>query len=166
MERPPRRRRRRLVLWLVLGVAVVAGGLAAAQASGLLLHDTAKPASVEEALRRFREGGRAAGKLEGVYLFTTRGEESLDALGGAHHRYPATTSVTAARVPCGMRLHWEALQGRSTTWTLCATRLGIELRASEEVHRFFGQSDRTTYDCEGSVLMPAQETNGAAHAFS
>lgn len=164
MARSPRRRRR-LAAGLVLAVVLVAGGLAAAVASGLLLHDTARPASVEDALRRFRERSHDPGELEGVYLYATRGGESLDALGGAHHRYPPTTSVTAVRVPCGLRLRWEALEGRSMTWTLCTTATGVELRSSEEVHRFFGQTDRTSYACTGSLLLPAHAEAGATRSF-
>ena len=148
----------------MLALAVLAGVIAAV-VGGLLLSDTAKPASIQDVVRRFQQADRSAGKLDGVYLYATRGQESIDALGGVHHRYPATTGITAVSVPCGMRLHWDALQGRSSTWTLCATPLGIELHATEVVHRFFGQTDRTSYACAGSVLVPAGETAGATRAF-
>lgn len=63
------------------------------------------------------------------------------------------------RVPCGLRLDWSALQDRSTGWTFCSTPAGIELRSYEEIHRFFGQTDHTRYDCVDAVLLP---TGGAA----
>jgi hypothetical protein len=152
-------------LGLVLGVVLVAGGIAAAIAAGLLLNDEATPVSIQDVLQRFHEGGGGGGRLDGVYLYTTRGEESVDALGGAHHRYPAKTTVTAVTVPCGLELQWDALEGRSATWTLCATRRGIELQGWEVVHRFFGQTDSTSYVCSESMLVPAQRTAGATSAF-
>ena len=66
---------------------------------------------------------------------------------------------------CGLRLHWEALEARSATWTLCATRLGIELQGWQVVHRFFGRTDRTSYTCTRTVLAPADETSGATSTF-
>ncbi len=120
---------------------------------GFLLHDTARPASIQDAVHRFRTGGSRGGELDGVYLYATRGGESVDALGGAHHRYPATTSITAVGAPCGVKLRWEVLHGRSTTWTLCSTRAGVELGTEEVVHTFFGQADDTTYACAGSELL-------------
>jgi hypothetical protein len=162
MERP-RRRRRRIVAGLAILVALIVGGLAAAVAFGFLLHDTATPVSIQEVVKRFREG--RPGTLDGVYVYGTQGGESVDALGGAHHRYPARTSITVVRVPCGVRLHWEPLEERSATWTLCATRRGIELRSWEVAHRFFGQSDRTGYVCTAGVLVPASSSPGTAKAF-
>ena len=91
--------------------------------------------------------------MDGVYLYATSGSESIDALGGARHVYPATTTVTVISTGCGVQLRWESLEDRSTTWLLCGRRL--DLRTSEEVHRFFGQRDRTAYRCEGSVLRPS-----------
>jgi hypothetical protein len=144
--------RRPIAAGIVLVLAVVVG-LIAAIAGGLFLNDTARPASIQDAIQRFQTGGTGGGKLAGVYLYATRGAESVDALGGAHHRYPATTSITAVGARCGLKLRWDALQGRSTTWTLCTTAAGIELGSEEVVHTFFGQADDTTYVCTGSELL-------------
>ena len=161
-----RPRRRRLVVGILVGAFVIAG-LAGAQASGILFHDRSKPASIEGALRAFRENSPDAQELEGVYVYTTTGGESVDVLGGARHHYPAKTSVTAHRVPCGLELHWAALEDRATTWTLCSTDAGIELRGSDERHKFFWQRDRTSYICEGTVLVPAGNAGTAAgHDFT
>ncbi len=150
---------RRLALAILLGALVVGGGLAAAVAGGLLLHDTAEPASVAAAVARL--GVRSTGGgIGGVYVYETRGGESVSAVVSAHHVYPARTGITVVPAACGIRLRWEALQGRSTTWTLCRTRLGLELRVSAEAHRFFGQDDRTTYTCDGAVLEPAAGESG------
>lgn len=146
VKRPLRWRRRRLVTGLVLAAAI-AGGLAAAWAGGLLFADAARPASVENALQRFRAIDPHPRTLDGVYTYATRGGESLDVLGGARHPYPATTTITVVEVPCGVELRWDALAGRSTTWTLCADSSGIDLRRLDEVHTFFGHSDQTLYTC-------------------
>lgn len=148
-----RPRRRRVVLAILLGALVVAG-IAGAR-SGIFARDRSHAASVQDALRRFRQGDRRVRSLEGVYTFATTGHESVDALGGAHHHYPSVTTVTALRVPCGLRLDWRALRERSTTWTLCSTASGIELATSSERHHFFWQSDTTTYACTGALLLPA-----------
>ena len=113
----------------------------------MLLKDKATPVSIQDVLARFHEGERRTGKLDGVYLYATRGQESVDALGGATHRYPKSTTITLVTVPCGMRLLWEPFEERSVRWTLCATGDGIELADWEVAHEFFGQGDRTGYTC-------------------
>jgi hypothetical protein len=156
---------RRLLIGFALAIALIAGGLAAAVASGLLLHDTATPVSIAEVVAHFHQHGGAAGGRDGVYLYLTQGGESVDALGGAQHRYPGTTSITSVGTPCGVRLHWEPLKERSATWTLCTTPQGVELEGFTVTHRFFGQGDTTTYTCADSVLLPAHESTGATSPF-
>ena len=152
------------MIGLVVALAVVVGVVAAAISGGLILNDTARPASVADAVDRFQTGGAGGGKLDGVYLYATKGGESVDALGGAHHRYPATTTITAMGAPCGVKLRWDALQGRSTTWTLCSTKAGVELGTEEVVHTFFGQADDTTYACAGSELLRSGTSRAAPGA--
>lgn len=146
MKHLPGSRRHRLTTGLVLAAAVAAG-LAAAWAGGLLFADTARPASVESALQLFRANDPRPQPLDGVYTYATRGSESLDVLGGTRHPYPATTTITVVEVPCGLRLRWDALAGRSTTWTLCTRSPGSNLRGLDQVHSFFGRHDRTLYIC-------------------
>src|SRR5262245_26155673 len=145
MKRPSRGRL--VIAGLVLVPLVIAGGVAVAIASGLLLNDKATPVSIQDVLEHFHEGERGSGELDGVYLYTTRGEESVDALGGATHRYPKATTITVVTAPCGMRLLWEPFEERSVAWRLCATAAGIELAGWEVAHEFFGQGDRTGYTC-------------------
>lgn len=159
MRRP---RRRHVVIALILVPLLALGGIAIAIATGLLLKDTATPVSIQDVLERRHEGERGTGKLDGVYLYATRGQESVDALGGATHRYPKSTTITLVTVPCGMRLLWEPFEERSVRWTLCATGDGIELADWEVAHEFFGQGDRTGYTCTESVLVPAEEKSGAS----
>ena len=162
MRRPSRRR-------LIIGLAVlvpliIVGGLAFAVTTGLLLEDKATPVSIQDVLARFHEGERRTGNLDGVYLYATRGQESVDALGGATHRYPKSTTITLVTVPCGMRLLWEPFEERSVLWTLCATGDGIELADWKVAHEFFGQGDRTGYTCTDMVLVPTRE-DSAARSF-
>ena len=82
-----RRPTRRLTIGLtVFGIVLL---IAAAWAGGFFLHDSSQAASISEALRRFRASEHEPGGLNGVYLYATQGSESIDALGGASHTYPA-----------------------------------------------------------------------------
>jgi hypothetical protein len=157
--------RPRLLVGLAVGLAV-SGGLAGAWAGGLILHDTSRPESIRDALARFRLADPRPSAADGVYLYATTGGESVSALGGAHHPYPATTALIVRRTGCGHELRWDALQTRSTTWLLCRGPGGLELRRSSEVHRFFGFGDVTTYACKGSVVRPAVARPGDAWRYS
>jgi hypothetical protein len=132
---------------LVLAVAAIAAVLGAAWASGLFSTDAARPASAGSALERFRASDPHPEPLDGVYTYRTRGGESLDVLGGRRHRYPKTTTITVVEVPPCVRLRWDALADRSTTWTLCTSSGSVDLRSLDEVHSFLGQTDRTLYAC-------------------
>jgi hypothetical protein len=151
------RRFKRVVIGLCAGLIALISALVIAWASGLVLHDSSQAASIKQALRDFRASNHGSGELNGVYLYATSGSESIDALGGASHTYPTTTAVTVVEVPCGLRLTWAALDGRSTTWTFCETAAGVVLRSSDERHTFFGQHDHTTYACSGRVLVPVSD---------
>lgn len=161
-------RLRRLAVWMGSGLLALVALVAVAWTLGLLPQDSSEAASVEQALDDFRSehGGGGQGQrrspIEGVYLYATEGHESIDALGGANHTYPATTTITVIRSGCGLELRWRALQGRSTTWTLCASAAGMELLRSDERHSFYGRSDHTTYGCEGRVLLPRRGPKGTS----
>lgn len=43
----------------------------------------------------------------GVYLYESSGFDSVDALTGARHDYPAQTTVTITTEGCGVRVRWE-----------------------------------------------------------
>jgi hypothetical protein len=141
-----------VVILVAALVAVVA--LSATLATGVLLRDKATPTSVRDGLRRFRADDPKPAAGDGVYVYATRGFESIDVLGGARHPYPATSALTAIAAGCGTRIEWRPLEGRSTSWTLCRTDRGIELRAYEEMHQFFGQTDATSYACVDALLLP------------
>jgi hypothetical protein len=163
MKRIKRPSRRKTIGLTLCGVFLL---IAAAWAGGFFLNDSSHPASISQALRRFRASGHDSGGLNGVYLYATKGSESIDALGGVKHIYPAKTSIAVIDVPCGIRLRWDALQNRSTTWTFCTTAAGIEFRVSDERHAFFGQSDHTVYTCSGRLLVPKKVVAGATRPYS
>lgn len=162
MLRLRRPSRTRAVIGILVAAFVIAG-LGGARA-GLFARDRAKASTIADAVKRFRQGGSAAAALEGVYTVQTVGRESIDALGGAHHRYPARTSMTARRSDCGLRLEWRPLQARANRWELCSTPAGVELRTSSEQHHFFFQTDTTTYTCEDELLFAASADAGAEGA--
>ena len=94
----------------------------------------------------------------GVYRYATYGTESVDALGGASHAYPAETflSVTVSPDPSDdcVRLRWDLLEERRDEWDLCADRDGIWLGADTvDWHAFFGQGELVTTDCTAPALV-------------
>jgi hypothetical protein len=93
----------------------------------------------------------------GVYVYATKGDESIDALTGAHHVYPAQTTITVVDGGCGAQLHWAPLEERSEDWDLCPTAAGgLDTTAYTSFHKFFGQDDRETYVCPpNTVYLPA-----------
>src|SRR5262249_28469811 len=165
MKRSGRPRWRRILVGLAIVLVLVAGGLALAIETGLLLHDTSTPVSIAEVVARFHPRGGTAGQRDGVYVYATRGTESADALGGTTHHYPRQTSIRSVGVACGVRLLWQPLEERSTTWTLCKTSRGVELLGFQVSHKFFGQGDTTAYTCAGSILLPARQPDGATSPF-
>jgi hypothetical protein len=156
---------KRVLIGFGAGLVASVSALVIAWTAGLILHDSSQAAPISQALRAFRASGHSDRGLNGVYVYSTRGQESIDALGGAHHTYPRLTSVTAVEVPCGLELRWAALQGRSTTWTFCSGKAGTELVRSDERHSFFGQHDHTVYACTGRVLVPGSRESARARTF-
>ena len=144
----------------VVGVVVLAG-LGAWLA---LLRDTAEPVSVDEAVTSFRTETEASGGtspiLPGVYVYGTDGYETTDALTGVTHRYPHSSTITVASADCGVSLTWRVLEGRSTEWTLCHGDDGWKLRSQDERHTFFGRTERTTYICEDTPILPLRRALG------
>jgi hypothetical protein len=143
------------VIVLVLGVAALVVAASGA-AWALLLRDTAAPASLEDALARYRalaaQGATAI--PAGVYVYRTAGQESVSALGGTTHRYPRRSTITVTKAPCGMSLRWDVLETRSTTTTVCVTGERAQTLAGwVERHVFFGQADDTTWRCSGSPWL-------------
>jgi hypothetical protein len=152
--------------WLVVVAADVAGVAAAGALGGwwFLLRDVAEPATVGEAVSAYREGapGGRSTIPAGVYVYATDGSEHTDALSGVTHLYPHTSTITVSAAPCGVRLRWDVLRGRSTTWIVCTEVSGWIERNRSERHTFFGVTDETTYTCTGTPFRPAGDRPATA----
>ncbi|MBC7373839.1 MAG: hypothetical protein H7323_07610, partial [Frankiales bacterium] len=97
----------------------------------------------------------------GVYSYATEGSEQVDALGGAQHDYPATTTVTYTRSGCGTTERWQPLQERVGESLECAGAGGSELRGSFQQREFFGRSQAERYICDpGAPLLPRDPQPG------
>lgn len=128
--------------------ALILGALAfAAFGVNRIATDSTKPVPHGSALSKFRVADKHPAGYEGVYTYETTGKESVTVLTGATHQYPATTTITVIRKGCGVQLQWEALEGRSTTWTLCTVHGAVTVRAIHETHSFFNRTDHTNYTC-------------------
>jgi hypothetical protein len=146
------------------GGIVAAGALVAVAVTGVaawyfVLRDPAEPVDVEEAVTSFRtetEPGGSSPIPDGVYVYATDGFERTDALTGRTHRYPKRSTITVTAAPCGVRLLWQVLEGRSTEWVYCVTDDGWELASQDERHTFFGTTERTTYTCDDTFVLPAE----------
>ncbi|HSC91415.1 MAG TPA: hypothetical protein VLB86_07165 [Gaiellaceae bacterium] len=147
---------------VVVAVALLA--LAGAAVWRLALRDTSEPASADEALGRFRgEADGTDGRIPlGVYTYATEGFESVSALGGRRHRYPARSTITVTRAACGLALRWDVLATRSNELTLCAEGADLRLSSWSERHEFFGRTDRTDWRCPVAAWLPAERAPGSA----
>ena len=140
-------------------------GLGALAVWWFALRDTTEPVSVEEAVAGFRSQTEAASAEPGlpepgVYVYTATGGESVDALIGSEHAYPAQLTITVLHEGCGYVLRWEFLRRRSTEREYCPAPGGLELRRQTEIHTFFGREETTDYRCEpGSLARPAAGTS-------
>lgn len=116
-----------------------------------VFRDVATPTTVGEAVTSFRgDTDQAPGPSPvpvGVYVYATKGFERTDALTGATHRYPQRSTITVTKVPCGVEMRWDVLEGRSTTWTFCTDSGRWAMTTQDERHTFFGVTEGTTYKC-------------------
>ena len=99
---------------------------------------------------------------EGVYLYNTTGSEEVDILGGAHHDYPAQTTITVQRAGCGLVTRWDATRERWDERRSCLVDRRQDLRDVIQHHVFFGTADEQHFTCDpGSFDRPVDETPGA-----
>lgn len=85
----------------------------------------------------------------GVYVYTTTGGDAVDALAGAHHDYPATTTITVTASDCGVLQRWDLLQERWEEWVRCIDGDSISQPARTTFDSFFGQTQTDAYVCTG-----------------
>jgi len=88
----------------------------------------------------------------GVYVYATTGSDSVDALTGAHHAYPAQTTVTVTPLGCGVRVRWDAAKQRWDSWDRCLAGGGITTTAYRSYREFFGIGNENDYVCTGTAL--------------
>jgi hypothetical protein len=100
----------------------------------------------------------------GVYVYTTSGSESIDALTGARHEYPAESAITVTPGGCGVVVRWQPLAERYDEYDLClAPSGGLDSSTYTSFHRFFNQDDKSTYSCPpGTAFVPRPTTAGSA----
>jgi hypothetical protein len=137
--------------WLIAAGVVAAVGVAGLLAWIFVFRDTATPVDVEQVVTSFR--GETSSSPEtspvpvGVYVYATSGYEKTDALTGATHHYPKRSTITVTGDPCGVRMRWDVLEGRSTTWTFCIDGGRWVMTKQDERHTFYGVTEATTYVC-------------------
>ncbi len=85
----------------------------------------------------------------GVYRYTTTGGDAVDALGGASHQYPATSTITVTVDGCATTQRWTAAEERWDELTTCAGDGGVQLQRFASLHRFFGADDNEATTCDG-----------------
>lgn len=158
-----RRRRWVAVLAVLAGVVVLTGA-----GAWLLLRDPSTPASLEDALARFRAAPPSAQTRPppGVYAMRTSGEETVDVLGGLRHEYPPLSPLTVTAEDCGTRWRWQPLEQRWDSWLTCPTPDGGQRLVSRTAyHEFVGRGDERTYRCDDeAVAVPARLEPGVEFA--
>jgi hypothetical protein len=154
--------RRSRALWAVGATIAV---VAAAGAWLLATRENTTPASIQDALARYRAQAEASDTPipPGVYVYATTGSESISALGGRKHSYPQRSTVTVTGGDCGMVLRWDVLQHRSNAYAICDD--GSRLGAWTETHRFVGRDDVTQWRCEAAAWLPRTVATGATSSL-
>ena len=109
---------------------------------------------VEETVKSFRKASKESAAIDGVYVYDTSGQESVDVLGGDSHRYPAETALTVMSEGCGQSMTWKPLTGRAESWVVCPVGGGLAIPSAKSVHSFFHQTYDTGFACDGSWWVP------------
>lgn len=85
----------------------------------------------------------------GVYLYATTGTDSIDVLGGVHHDYPETTTITVTATDCGALQRWDVVAERWEEWQRCVAGSGVVEPGRVNYDEFFDVGEKHTYVCEG-----------------
>lgn len=93
----------------------------------------------------------------GVYQYAATGGESVDALGGANHAYPAVTAIIVRPAGCGVEVSWMPFEERREWWVVCPIDGGLVSTTYGSEHEWFNTSDTTTLTCatEAWLVPPA-----------
>jgi len=153
---------------MIAGIGVAAliavAAIAVVVVRKVVLADHARAVPVEAAVKHFRSEVAPAAPTTtgaptplslmpfGIYRYRTTGQESIDALGGTTHHYPAETTISVIPDGCGVLLRWDALKERRDEWRLCVDAAGIELQPRGlQYHQFYGQVDSEDLVCQPAV---------------
>jgi len=106
--------------------------------------------------------------VPGVYVYATLGQETVDAMGGDTHAYPATTPVTVRPTDCGFRLSWTPVEGRADDTELCRSGGGLVESGAVNAHEFFHISQAENFMCAPGAwwLPPPGVTTWTANCHS
>lgn len=85
----------------------------------------------------------------GIYVYDTAGGDSVDALKGQRHIYPATTTITIVPFGCGVLARWDVLKARWQESQRCVVGHSISLSTHTTHDEFFGRGQTDTYECTG-----------------
>jgi hypothetical protein len=96
----------------------------------------------------------------GVYRYTTTGGDAVDALGGASHTYPATTTITITSNGGCTTQRWTAAVQRWDETTACTVAGGVAMRTFVQFHRFFGGDDSQKDLCGDPGPRPLDAAHG------
>lgn len=161
--------------WAVTGMVVaLITPVAIFVSVGLWLDDTATPVDTDDVVADFRDDATTSPVAStptptptpdtpdslrvaaaGVYVYDTAGGESIDALGGASHDYPAETTVTVRSTDCGATYRWVAIEERSELLDVCVVDGALSLRGYVADHEFFSQGDNKPLACDAPVVLLA-----------
>ncbi len=143
--------------FLSSGVAVVL--LLVAAVTGFRAWMTQEPSavSVGDAVNEYRASSDpspsavTSGPEPGVYVYTTSGDESVDALGGDTHTYPDSTVLTVTPGDCGFTMSWTPVAERADVTRLCRTAGGVVEVGTTNSHTFFHIAQAEEFVCDPSA---------------
>jgi hypothetical protein len=141
-----------------------------------LLQEPAR-VTVEQAVDRYRStssdstsssSSMVDAPAPGVYVYTTDGRETVDAMGGDSHVYPSVTTVTVSPTECGFRMSWTPVEGRADDTEVCRGGGGLFESGAVNAHEFFRISQVENFMCAPGAwwLPPAGVTTWTADCRS
>ncbi len=100
----------------------------------------------------------------GVYTYATSGGDSVDALSGDAHTYPAITTMTVLASGCGTVQRWDVLVQRWQAAHTCVRDAGVATDRIVNFDSFFERGQTDTYECVGDV-RPLDAPEGTTWSF-
>ena len=131
-------------------------------AAAFLLRTTTTPLDADTIAASFDGTAGTAPGEPGIYTYATEGYESIDALSGARHDYPATTYAVIEDGPCGPVVRWSAIEERWFEWSHCGPDLAIT--STRSYHRWFGVPDEEIEECPVPLPIATSAGGVSCHA--